>query len=54
MGIGVSFFTEIVGAGPSKNCDILGIAMFDSAEIRIHPTGRVAGTDGFEEPGSGA
>src|SRR5262249_33146145 len=30
MGLGVSFFTEIVGAGPSKNCDILGIAMFDS------------------------
>ena len=30
MGIGVSFFTEIVGAGPSRNCDILGIAMFDS------------------------
>src|SRR5216683_1549956 len=24
MGLGVSFFTEIVGAGPSKNCDILG------------------------------
>ena len=39
MGIGVSFFTEIVGAGPSRNCDILGIAMFNSAEIRIHPTG---------------
>jgi carbon-monoxide dehydrogenase large subunit len=38
-GIGVGFFTEIVGAGPSRNCDILGIAMFDSAEIRIHPTG---------------
>ena len=37
MGIGVAFFTEIVGAGPSRNCDILGIAMFDSAEIRIHP-----------------
>jgi carbon-monoxide dehydrogenase large subunit len=34
MGVGVSFFTEIVGAGPSKNCDILGIAMFDSCEIR--------------------
>jgi carbon-monoxide dehydrogenase large subunit len=30
MGIGISFFTEIVGAGPAKNCDILGIAMFDS------------------------
>ena len=39
MGIGVAFFTEIVGAGPSRNCDILGIAMFNSAEIRIHPTG---------------
>src|SRR4051794_18521345 len=23
MGIGVAFFTEIVGAGPSRNCDIL-------------------------------
>ena len=39
MGIGMAFFTEIVGAGPSRNCDILGIAMFNSAEIRIHPTG---------------
>ena len=39
MGIGVAFFTEIVGAGPSRACDILGIAMFNSAEIRIHPTG---------------
>ncbi|MBL1421896.1 MAG: carbon-monoxide dehydrogenase large subunit [Alphaproteobacteria bacterium] len=39
MGIGVAFFTEIVGAGPVKNCDILGLGMFDSCEIRIHPTG---------------
>ena len=39
MGVGIAFFTEIVGAGPSRACDILGIAMFDSAEIRIHPTG---------------
>lgn len=39
MGVGLAFFTEIVGAGPSRACDILGIAMFDSAEIRIHPTG---------------
>ena len=39
MGIGLSFFTEIVGAGPVKNCDILGLGMFDSCEIRIHPTG---------------
>jgi len=34
-----STFTEVVGAGPSKHFDILGIKMFDSAEIRIHPTG---------------
>src|SRR3546814_8737666 len=39
MGIGVAFFTEIVGAGPTRNCDILGVGMFDSCEIRIHPTG---------------
>ena len=53
MGIGVSFFTEIVGAGPSKNCDILGIAMFDSAEIRIHPTGRVIARMGSKSQGQG-
>src|SRR5262249_9706187 len=41
MGIGISSFTEIVGAGPSRHFDILGIKMFDSAEIRIHPTGKV-------------
>jgi len=39
MGVGLAFFTEIVGAGPVKNCDILGLGMFDSCEIRIHPTG---------------
>ena len=53
MGIGVAFFTEIVGAGPSKNCDILGIAMFDSAEIRIHPTGKVLGRMGAKSTGQG-
>jgi aerobic carbon-monoxide dehydrogenase large subunit len=39
LGIGLTHFTEIVGAGPVKNCDILGMGMFDSCEIRIHPTG---------------
>ncbi len=53
MGIGISFFTEIVGAGPSKNCDILGIAMFDSAEIRIHPTGSVIARMGTKSQGQG-
>src|SRR6202044_1344925 len=53
MGIGVAFFTEIVGAGPSKNCDILGIAMFDSAEIRTIPTGRMLGRMGSQSLGQG-
>ncbi|HXQ39868.1 MAG TPA: aerobic carbon-monoxide dehydrogenase large subunit [Candidatus Udaeobacter sp.] len=53
MGIGVAFFTEIVGAGPSRNCDILGIAMFDSAEIRIHPTGAVIARMGTKSQGQG-
>src|SRR3974390_607626 len=39
LGMGVAFFTKNVGAGHSRNCELLGIAMFDSAEIRIHPTG---------------
>ncbi len=53
MGIGVIFFTEIVGAGPSRNCDILGVAMFDSAEIRIHPTGSVIARLGTKSQGQG-
>jgi carbon-monoxide dehydrogenase large subunit len=39
MGIGISFFTEAVGAGPRKHMDILGLAMNDGVELRIHPTG---------------
>ena len=35
MGIGISSFIEIVGAGPGHTFDIAGIKMFDSAEIRI-------------------
>ncbi|MFX7981095.1 molybdopterin cofactor-binding domain-containing protein, partial [Acinetobacter baumannii] len=53
MGLGVSFFTEIVGAGPSKNCDILGIAMFDSCEIRMHPTGAGIARMGTKSQGQG-
>jgi aerobic carbon-monoxide dehydrogenase large subunit len=39
MGIGVSFFTEAVGAGPRKHMDILGFGMADGVELRMHPTG---------------
>jgi carbon-monoxide dehydrogenase large subunit len=52
-GIGVAFFTEIVGAGPVKNCDILGLGMFDSCEIRIHPTGSVTARIGTISQGQG-
>ncbi len=53
MGIGISTFTEIVGAGPSHTFDIMGIKMFDSAEIRIHPTGKVIARLGVRHQGQG-
>src|ERR671932_561023 len=40
MGIGISFFTETVGAGPRKHMDIVGLGMADGAEVRVHPTGK--------------
>ena len=53
MGIGISSFTEIVGAGPSATFDILGIKMFDSCEVRIHPTGKVIARFGTKSQGQG-
>ena len=53
MGIGIAFFTEIVGAGPIKNCDILGLGMFDSCEIRVHPTGSAIARLGTISQGQG-
>ncbi|MEM9062544.1 MAG: aerobic carbon-monoxide dehydrogenase large subunit [Pseudomonadota bacterium] len=53
MGIGLTHFTEIVGAGPVKNCDILGLGMFDSCEIRIHPTGSAIARLGTISQGQG-
>jgi carbon-monoxide dehydrogenase large subunit len=53
MGIGISTFTEIVGAGPSHTFDILGIKMFDSAEIRVHPTGSAIVRIGVQSQGQG-
>ncbi len=40
FGIGLASFTEVVGAGPHKDYDILGLKMNDGAELRIHPTGK--------------
>jgi aerobic carbon-monoxide dehydrogenase large subunit len=39
-GVGLASFTEVVGAGPAKDYDILGLKMNDGAELRIHPTGK--------------
>lgn len=40
MGIGISFFTEAVGAGPRRHMDILGMGMADGVVLRVHPTGK--------------
>jgi len=53
MGIGLVTFTEVVGAGPSKMCDILGVGMFDSCEIRVHPTGSALARMGTITQGQG-
>jgi carbon-monoxide dehydrogenase large subunit len=53
LGIGLSTFTEIVGAGPGKQCDIAGVEMFDSADIRLHPTGTATVRIGVQTQGQG-
>lgn len=53
MGIGISSYTEIVGAGPSHLFDIAGLKMFDSCEIRVHPTGKAIARFGTRHQGQG-
>ena len=53
MGIGVSFFTETVGAGPRKHMDIVGLGMADGAELRVHPTGKAVVRISVQSPGAG-
>ncbi|HEY7276895.1 MAG TPA: aerobic carbon-monoxide dehydrogenase large subunit [Trebonia sp.] len=53
MGIGVSFFTEGVGAGPRKHMDILGLGMADGAGLRVHPTGKVVLSVSCQTQGQG-
>jgi aerobic carbon-monoxide dehydrogenase large subunit len=53
LGVGIASFTEVVGAGPSRDYDILGIKMFDSAELRIHPTGKAILKLGVKSQGQG-
>src|SRR5215207_10074890 len=53
MGIGLSFFTEAVGAGPRRHMDILGLGMADGAELRVHPTGKAVLRISVQSQGQG-
>ncbi len=53
IGIGLACFTEVVGAGPGKIYDIAGLRMFDSAELRVHPTGKAILKLGVKSQGQG-
>jgi carbon-monoxide dehydrogenase large subunit len=53
MGIGLSFFTEGVGAGPRGDMDILGLAMADGADLRVHPTGKAVLAISVQTQGQG-
>src|SRR5438128_8826131 len=53
IGIGIASFTEVVGAGPGKHYDIVGLRMFDSAELRVHPTGKAVLKLGVKAQGQG-
>ena len=53
IGIGIASFTEVVGAGPSRDYDIAGLKMFDSAELRVHPTGKAILKLGVKSQGQG-
>jgi len=52
-GIGIASFTEVVGAGHGADFDILGLRMFDSAELRVHPTGKAILRMGTKSQGQG-
>jgi carbon-monoxide dehydrogenase large subunit len=53
VGIGMASFTEVVGAGHGEDYDILGLKMFDSAELRVHPTGKAILKLGVKSQGQG-
>jgi carbon-monoxide dehydrogenase large subunit len=53
MGIGLSFFTEGVGAGPRSHMDILGFGMADGADVRVHPTGKAVLSISVQTQGQG-
>jgi len=53
LGIGISTMSEPLGAGNSREYDIIGIKMFDSAELRVHPSGKAVLKIGSKTQGQG-
>ena len=53
LGVGIASFTEVVGAGKGKDYNIAGLRMFDSAELRLHPTGKAILKLGTKSQGQG-
>src|SRR5205814_1886267 len=53
LGIGISTMTEPLGAGNSREYDILGIKMFDSADLKVHMTGKAILRTGAKTQGQG-
>jgi carbon-monoxide dehydrogenase large subunit len=53
MGIGLSFFTEGVGAGPRGHMDIMGLGMADGADLRVHPSGKAVLAISVQTQGQG-
>ena len=53
LGLGISTMTEPLGAGNSREYDIIGIKMFDSAELRVHMTGKAILRTGAKTQGQG-
>jgi aerobic carbon-monoxide dehydrogenase large subunit len=53
IGIGLASFTEVVGAGHSREYNLVGLKMFDSAELRVHPTGKAILKLGVKSQGQG-
>src|ERR1700728_3525813 len=53
MGIGLSFFTEGVGAGPRGHIDIMGLGLADGADLRVHPTGKAVLAVSVQTQGQG-
>src|SRR5207244_10928821 len=53
LGLAIATMTEPLGAGNSREYDILGIKMFDSADLKVHMTGKAIVRTGAKTQGQG-